>query len=151
NGAAGVAGATGATGQTGSNGAAGATGQTGANGATGQTGATGPGISGMTSGSVIFADSSGNATQDNSNIFFDDTNNYLKVATTNTSSNSNVRVLLPARGAIQGGLNTGNSSYLQFTDESGANAGYGAWMTFNSVWNGSSWIQPRGSLPSYLF
>ena len=29
-------------------------------------------------------------------------------------------------------------------------AGYGAWVNYNALWNGSNWTQPRGDVPSYL-
>jgi hypothetical protein len=40
------------------------------------------GIAGLTTGSVLFADGSGNVGEDNSNFFWDDTNNRLAVGTT---------------------------------------------------------------------
>ena len=39
--------------------------------------------------------------------------------------------------------------YIVFTGNSGP-AGYGAWVTQNAIWNGTNWIQPRGTLGSYL-
>ncbi len=45
----------------------------------------------------------------------------------------------------------GTGGFLNFTNEAGSNAGYGAWLNYNAVWNGTNWIQPRGSLGSSLF
>lgn len=45
------------------------------------------GLSGLTQGSVVFADSGGSATEDNTNFFWDDTNNRLCIGT-NTSVNA---------------------------------------------------------------
>ena len=71
-------GSTGTTGPTGPTGVDGTTGQTGPTGSTGTTGPTGPtGVSGIplfTQGSIPFAAPSGVLTQDNANLFWDDTN-----------------------------------------------------------------------------
>src|SRR6185437_12772358 len=39
----------------------------------------------------------------------------------------------------------GTGGYLEFTNDASSVTGYGAWLTNNAFWNGTSWIQPRGA------
>jgi|GEM_PF-6179358 len=66
--------------------------------------------------------------------------------------NGNVKLGTNDYLAITSGApSTGQGGYFQGTSEAGSNAGYGSWMNYNAFWDGSSWIQPRGTLPSKLY
>jgi hypothetical protein len=62
-------------------------------------------------------------------------------------------IKLPTNSYIQGNSagTSANGGYIVFTGESGVNAGYGTWVNQNAIWNGTTWLQPRGALGSYLF
>ena len=74
-------------------------------------GFTGSSIGGFTAGSVIFASSSGALTQDNSNFFWDDTNNYLGIGTTTPTA----ILSLPAGTTATSGINFGGDMTLYRT------------------------------------
>ncbi|MEK7075591.1 MAG: hypothetical protein AAB948_02260, partial [Patescibacteria group bacterium] len=59
-------------------------------------------LSGLTQGSMLFAGASGAVSQDNANLFFDDTNDTFGVGTTRTGaiSATNPRMLIKGAGAI---------------------------------------------------
>ncbi|MEK7075480.1 MAG: hypothetical protein AAB948_01605, partial [Patescibacteria group bacterium] len=73
-------------------------------------------ISAMTQGSVLFAGASGAVSQDNTNLFFDDTNNTIGIGTTRTGaiSGTNARLLVKGSGA------TSATSSLEVQDSAGA-------------------------------
>ena len=62
-------------------------------------------------------------------------------------------IKLPSNNYIAalGSPTSGNGGYFQGTGESGSNAGYGAWMNYNAYWNGTNWIQPRGTLSTSMY
>jgi hypothetical protein len=43
----------------------------------------------------------------------------------------------------------GQGGIIQMTNQANALAGYGIWNTYNTWFDGTSWVQPRGSLHSY--
>lgn len=65
-------------------------------------------LNAMTSGSVLFAGTSGAITQDNSNLYFDDTNNTLGVGTTRTGAISGTNPRLRVKGS---GTTSSTSSF----------------------------------------
>lgn len=65
-------------------------------------------LSGMTSGSVFFAGTSGVVSQDNANLFWDDTNNRLGIGTTSLSSP--LHILKTAAAAITPAIRVENLS-----------------------------------------
>ncbi|WP_285060242.1 hypothetical protein [Pedobacter ginsengisoli] len=51
---------------------------------------------------------------------------------------------------IAGGT-SGTGGYFQGSKQAGSAAGYGAWVNHNAYWDGTNFIQPRGTLSSSLF
>lgn len=94
----GATGPTGATGS-GSTGATGTTGATGSTGSTGSTGATGS-IQTFTAGSIIFAGSTGSPTEDNANLFYDDSNNAQGIGTNTPSTSSILDLTSTTKGLL---------------------------------------------------
>lgn len=61
---------------------------------------------------------------------------------------------LPPNGYIQGGFSATGAGAIQFTQVSGATAGFGTWITDNAYYDvtGATWRQPRATaVNSYLF
>ncbi|MHB8871688.1 MAG: beta strand repeat-containing protein, partial [Candidatus Doudnabacteria bacterium] len=77
--------------------------------------ATNVNIASLTQGSVLFAGASGVISQDNTNLFFDDTNNTIGIGTTRTGaiSGTNARLLVKGSGA------TSATSSLDVQDSGG--------------------------------
>ena len=73
-------------------------------------------ISSLTQGSMLFAGASGAISQDNANLFFDDTNNTVGVGTTRTGAISGVN----ARSVVKGSGATSTTSSFEVQDSAGA-------------------------------
>ena len=71
-------------------------------------------LSTFTSGSVLFAGTSGLVSQDNANLFWDDTNNYLGIGTTSPTQKLDVSGAIVATGAFSGTWSAGQA-YLDTT------------------------------------
>lgn len=110
----------------------------------GVTGALAMNAAALTAGSVLFAGSTGLVTQDNTNLFWDDTNNRLGVGTTVPLAkfHINVPATAPAASLVGGGLaqlNVSNTNLQIFnivTDDT-ADAGVDAAFSF---------VRARGTL-----
>ncbi|MDD5091441.1 MAG: hypothetical protein PHQ23_11070 [Candidatus Wallbacteria bacterium] len=61
------------------------------------------------------------------------------------------RIVMPESSAIQGGIPTVDSSFIQFTGAATLDPGYGVWASHNAYFDGTNWRQPRGSHPSRQF
>jgi hypothetical protein len=58
----------------------------------------------------------------------------------------NGNIAIGGTGAFGSG---GTGGFFQSTGNT--SVGYGAWLTYNALYDGSKWTQPRGTLPSFLF
>lgn len=91
-------------------------------------------LSGKTAGSVLFAGTAGLLSQDNSNLFFDDSNNRLSVADGVTIyaplsvGYTSVLATSTARTTVQQGLRLHGSSSLDIDFGSDPNSPFSAWM-----------------------
>lgn len=66
--------------------------------------------------------------------------------------NGNIKTGVSANNYIQiGGGIAGTGGYIQGSKQAGHDAGYGVWINHNAYWNGTNWIQPRGTLGSSMY
>src|SRR5574340_668557 len=104
-------------------------------------------LSGMTSGSVLFAGASGVVSQDNANLFWDRTNHRLGLGT--TTPQASLSVVNTGTGAANGPT---SGTWAQAVVQGQNSAGYNgisvqnSWASTNSTifeaaaaWNGTAW------------
>nr|WP_068892995.1 hypothetical protein [Pedobacter panaciterrae] len=66
--------------------------------------------------------------------------------------NGNIKTGVSTNNYIQiGGGIAGTGGYVQGSKQAGNDAGYGVWINHNAYWNGTDWVQPRGSLGSSMY
>ena len=82
----------------------------------------------------------------------------IGTATPGEKLDVNGNIHLPTTSYIAGlsaPYSNGYGGFLDFTGTCCAidatHGGYGAWLNYNAYFDGSNWIQPRGSLGSYMF